>query len=76
MRFTGTIVTDNKHALIVHYFIHLKLIQYRSLQALSHGVRHNIGFYIFTRLILIFGCDELDNILYRMERNQIRVFHG
>ena len=69
VRFTGTIVTDNQHALVVYHFVHLKLIQHRSLQALCHGIGHNVGLYVFTRLVLVFSRNKLDNILYRMERN-------
>ena len=31
VRFTGTIVTDNQHTFIVYYFVHLQLVNQRSL---------------------------------------------
>ena len=36
VRFTGTIVTDNKHTFIIDDLIHLELINHRCLQRISH----------------------------------------
>ena len=69
VRFTGTIVTDNQHALVIYHFVHLKLVEHGSLQALCHGIGHNICLYVFARLVLIFSRNKLDDILYRMERD-------
>ena len=70
VRLTGTIVTDNKHTLVVNHFIHLKLINNGSLKAISHCVRHNIGLHIFTSFISIVSRDKLNNILNRIKTDQ------
>ena len=75
MRFTGTIVTDEKDTLIINDFLQSELGKHIDSQFICHIIRHDIAFNEPGFLILIICRRKLNDAFDRIEAYKFRILH-
>ena len=75
MRLSGSVVSDDEHAHVVHGFVQRKLGYQDSSDAFGHVVGKDVGGYQLFGFAGTVGVKKLDDRLDRLELDQIAIPH-